>query len=80
MATVFKTVALKKAMEIPDLNGNRIEATDLEMAIKLAGQYKCFEHEDKSYSSFDNRQKAYWKDIYEKLLFEKGRLNNTKKR
>jgi hypothetical protein len=65
-------------MEITDLNGNSIEVTDLETAIKLAGQYKCFEHEDKSYSDFDNRQKAYWKDIYEKLLLEKDRLSNTK--
>lgn len=55
-------------MQITDLNGCRIEVTDLKEAIKMAGQYKQYRHEDKSFSEFDNRQKEYWTDLYDKLI------------
>ncbi len=55
-------------MKVTDLNGCLIEVTDLEEAIKLTAQYKEYEHENKSFSEFDKRQKAYWTDMYEKLM------------
>nr|WP_315239995.1 hypothetical protein [uncultured Flavobacterium sp.] len=56
-----------KAMQVTDLNGCPIEITNLKEAIKMAGQYKEYRHENKSFSEFDKRQKAYWTDMYEKL-------------
>ena len=78
-ATVFKNGCLKKIMKVTDLNGDTIEVTHLEKAIKIADQYRKYQHKDKSYSDFDKRQKDYWTDIYDKLLVEQGRLNNIKK-
>lgn len=66
-------------MQITDLNGRKIEVADLNEAIKMAGQFKDYSHEDKSFSDLDNRLKAYWADIYEKLKAEKERLGNTLK-
>ncbi|CAI9686744.1 hypothetical protein EAVNVH72_03475 [Elizabethkingia anophelis] len=54
-------------MKITDLNGCEIEITDLKEAIKIAKRNTGYSHEDKSFSEFDKRQKAYWTDIYEKL-------------
>lgn len=56
-----------KAMQITDLNGCTIEVTDLKEAIRIAKRNTGYSHEDKSFSEFDKRQKAYWTDIYEKL-------------
>ena len=56
-----------KAMQVTDLNGCPIEITNLKEAIKMARQYKEYRHEDKRFSEFDKRQKAYWMDMYEKL-------------
>lgn len=54
-------------MHVTDLNDCPIEITNLKEAIKMARQYKEYRHEDKSFSEFDKRQKAYWMDMYEKL-------------
>jgi len=54
-------------MQVTDLNGYPIEITNLKEAIKMARQYKEYRHEDKSFSEFDKRQKAYWTDMYKKL-------------
>ena len=50
-----------------DLHGYEIEVTDLMEAIKIAKRNTGNLHEDKSFSEFDRRQKAYWTDIHEKL-------------
>ncbi|WP_281296974.1 hypothetical protein [Flavobacterium limnophilum] len=55
-------------MKITDLNGFPIEVTDLDEAIKVTTEYKEYQHEDKSYSDFDRRQKAYWTDMHQKLM------------
>lgn len=55
-------------MHITDLNGCRIEVTHLKKALEMARQYKEYRHEDSSFSEFDKRQKAYWTDMYEKLV------------
>ncbi|MBD0724812.1 hypothetical protein B6A10_06435 [Flavobacterium sp. L1I52] len=66
-------------MEITDLNGCPIEITDLEEAIKITAQYKDYKQEGKNLSNFNERQKAYWTDMHEKLTAIKSRLNNTLK-
>lgn len=62
-------------MKITDLNGCLIEITNLKEAIEIARQYKEYRHEDKSFSEFDKRQKAYWTDMHEKL--EKAKETTT---
>lgn len=62
-------------MKITDLNGCLIEITNLKEAIEIARQYKEYRHEDKSFSEFDKRQKAYWADMHEKL--EKAKETTT---
>ena len=54
-------------IQVTDLSGSPIEITNIKEAIKIARQYKAYRHEDKSFSEFDKRQKAYWTDIHEKL-------------
>ncbi len=64
-------------MLITDLNGCTIEATDLKEAIRITKRNTGYSHEDKSFSEFDKRQKAYWTDIHEKLTALKKRLNDN---
>lgn len=66
-------------MKVMDLNGCSIEVTDLDEAIQITEEYKEYRHEDKSFSEFDKRQKAYWTDMYEKLTTIKKRLDGTLK-
>lgn len=54
-------------MKVTDINGFQIEVTDLKEAIRIAKRYTKYKHEDKSFSDFDKRQKAYWTDMHEKL-------------
>ena len=54
-------------MKVTDLNGCQIEVTDLDQAIRITEEHKEYRHENKSFSEFDKRQKAYWTDMYEKL-------------
>lgn len=65
-------------MKITDLNGCLIEITNLKEAIEIARQYKEYRHEDKSFSEFDKRQKAYWVDMHEKLEKAKGKTTTIK--
>ena len=64
-------------MKITDLNGCLIEVTDLDEAIQISSDYKQYRHEDKSFSDFDKRQKAYWTDLHEKLTAIKKRIVNN---
>ncbi len=64
-------------MKVTDLNGCEIEITDLKEAIKIAKRNTGYSHEDKSFSEFDKRQKAYWTDIHEKLTAIKKRIDNN---
>lgn len=65
-------------MKITDLSGCEIEVTDLKEAIKIAKQYTKYSHEDKRFSDFDKRQKAYWTDMYEKLTVIKKQSSTIK--
>lgn len=64
-------------MKVTDLNGCPIEVIDLDEAIGITAQYKGYRHEDKRYSDFDKKLRAYWTDMYEKLTAIKERLNNN---
>ena len=64
-------------MKITDLNGYSIEIQNLDEAIKISSDYKEYKHEDKSFSEFDKRQKAYWQDMHEKLKAIKEKHNNN---
>lgn len=63
-------------MKVTDLNGCPIVITNLDQAIQIAQDYKEYKHKDKSFSEFDQRQKAYWQDMYEKLKAIKEKSNN----
>lgn len=65
-------------MKVKDLNGCEIEIIDLKEAIKIAKRNTGYSHEDKSFSEFDKRQKAYWTDIHEKLTAIKNELTTIK--
>lgn len=64
-------------MKVTDLNGCEIEITNLKEAIKIAKRNTGYSHEDKSFSEFDKRQKAYWTDMHEKLTAIKKRIDNN---
>ncbi len=49
--------------------------TDLEKAIQQAENLKNYEHKDKIFAGFDKKQKAYWTDVYSKLLLLKNHQN-----
>lgn len=66
-------------MEVIDLNGYAIEVTDLDEAIKITAEYKDYQQEGNDFSDFNERQKAYWLDIHEKLTAIKNRVNSTLK-
>ncbi|ASE60646.1 hypothetical protein CEQ15_03555 [Chryseobacterium indologenes] len=66
-------------MKITDLNGCEIEITNLKEAVRIAKRNTGYSHEDKSFSEFDKRQKAYWTDIYTKLKAEQERIYNKLK-
>lgn len=66
-------------MYITDLNGCEIAITDLKEAVKIAKRNTGYSHEDKSFSEFDKRQKAYWTDIYTKLKAVQKRIDNKLK-
>ena len=66
-------------MEVIDLNGYAIEVTDLDEAIKITAEYKDYQQEGNDFSDFNERQKAYWMDMHEKLTAIKNGLNNTLK-
>lgn len=66
-------------MEVIDLNGCTIEVSNLDEAIKITAEYKDYQQEGNDFSDFNERQKAYWMDMYEKLTAIKNGLNNTLK-
>jgi hypothetical protein len=52
-------------MKIVDLNGKEIEVTDLPLAILQADDYRHYRHNN---PEFDQKQRKYWEDFYQKLL------------
>jgi len=60
---------------IKDLEGNLIEVTDLNEAIRQAAQYIHYLHDQTSpeHAEFAKKRQRYWKDLFQKL----GRLKNS---
>ena len=67
----------KSILVHPNLHCLRTRCEAIQEAIEIARQYKEYRHEDKSFSEFDKRQKAYWVDIHEKLTAIKKRIVNN---
>ena len=55
-------------MQIIDSNGMPITVTDLPAAIKQAVLFIGCSHQDNEFASRDDQLRAYWMDIYTKLL------------
>jgi len=55
-------------MTIIDLNGFELEIEDLALAIMQADDYRHFEHINPDLAELTMKRKAYWEDIYQKLL------------
>lgn len=66
-------------MKITDLKGYPIEITNLDEAIRITEEYKAYGHGGKSYSAFDEKRKAYWTDMYDKLTAIRERFEETLK-
>lgn len=54
-------------MHINDINGKRIEVTNLSEAIKQAAMFAHMQHADKCFKKMDKDLKIYWKDVLNKL-------------
>ena len=55
-------------MKITDTEGKIITVENLQLALLQADDYRHYRHIDPRFSDFDDRQQAYWEDIYQKLL------------
>lgn len=55
-------------MKIIDLAGKEIAVTDLSLAILQADDYRHYRHISPDYMEFDEKQRRYWEDVYQKLL------------
>ncbi|NHA05582.1 hypothetical protein G7092_17355 [Mucilaginibacter sp. HC2] len=55
-------------MKIIDLEGKEIAVTDLSLAILQADDYRHYRHINTEFAEFDEKQRRYWEDIYQKLL------------
>lgn len=55
-------------MYITDLNGQRIEIDNLQLAIMQADDYRNLEYLNPTQSTLAEKQREYWEDIYQKLL------------
>ena len=55
-------------MKITDKDGKVITIENLQLALMQADDYRNYRHTDPGFSAFDDNQKAYWEDIYQKLM------------
>lgn len=55
-------------MKIIDLNGTELEITDLTKALAQAKKFRHLSHTSPAFRKLDWHLKAYWRDVYEKLL------------
>ncbi|NHA03309.1 hypothetical protein G7092_05870 [Mucilaginibacter sp. HC2] len=55
-------------MKIIDLHGKEITVTDLNLAILQADDYRHYRHTDPTFSLLDEELRAYWEDVYQKLM------------
>lgn len=55
-------------MKIKDIEGKIITVENLQLALLQADDYRHYRHTDPGFADFDNKQQAYWEDVYQKLL------------
>ncbi len=55
-------------MKITDLNGFNLEIDNLQLAIMQADDYRHYEHINPINPEEDAKRKAYWEDVYQKLI------------
>lgn len=55
-------------LTITDLNGFELEIDNLQLAIMQADDYRHYQHLNPQYRQGDEKRKAYWEDIYRKLM------------
>jgi hypothetical protein len=55
-------------MKITDLNGFDLEIVDLQLAIMQADDYRHYKRLNPQNQQADEKRKAYWEDVYQKLL------------
>ncbi len=55
-------------LKITDLNGYELEIDNLLLAIMQADDYRHYQRLDPKYRETDAKRRAYWQDIYQKLL------------
>jgi hypothetical protein len=55
-------------MKITDLNGDELEIDNLQLAIMQADDYRHYEHLNPQNRQTNEQRKAYWEDVYQKLL------------
>jgi hypothetical protein len=60
-----------ESLKIIDLNGEELVVVDLKAAMEQANRFRRYRHVDKSFKQFDKKQRAYWEDVYNKLLLVK---------
>jgi hypothetical protein len=65
-------------MKITDIDGCELTITNLDNAIEQAAYFKDCHHIPPIAS--DKRRKAYWRDIYQKLLILKSKQNEQPRR
>jgi hypothetical protein len=58
-------------MKIIDLNGKEITVENLDLAILQSDDYRHYLHSDPAFKQIDERQQAYWEDVYQKLILLK---------
>lgn len=54
-------------MIIVDMNGERIDVTNLDEAIKQAAMFSSLKHDDKTFENTDKSLNNYWQDVLHKL-------------
>ena len=61
---------------IRDLEGNLIEVTDLNEAIRQTAGYICilYQQQEPALQEFTKKRQRYWKDIFQKLGRLKAKL------
>lgn len=64
-------------MKITDVNGKKIDVTNIAAAIEQAEYFKDCYHEPPDLIA-DEKLQTYWTDLHNKLLKLQSRLTNTK--
>lgn len=63
-------------MKVTDLNGFTLEVTNLDEAIRQSEAFVAYGQVGDDFSVFNERQRAYWSDLHQKLLILKSKQND----